>query len=203
MIIAFYKPFGVVSQFTSQHPSHTTLAQFKFPSNVYPVGRLDADSEGLLLLTNEPSWIPYLLEPRYRHPREYWVQVEGAITQEALESMERGVQIQGYLTRPCLASLLDDAAISILPERMPPIRFRKTIPTSWISIELTEGKNRQVRRMTATVGFPTLRLIRVRIGNFRLSVFQPGVWWELNTEERQHLLMNDQYHTRKLNITKY
>ncbi|MEL6867656.1 MAG: pseudouridine synthase [Bacteroidota bacterium] len=162
-----YKPFGVLSQFTKEAPHHQTLADlFDFPPDVYPVGRLDKDSEGLLLLTNDKSLNHQLLHPQFSHQRTYLVQVEGIPTTQALEALKTGVTIRvqkkPYLTRPAKINLLQEDPP--LPERNPPIRFRKSIPTSWIRMELTEGKNRQVRRMCAAVGFPTLRLVRERIG---------------------------------------
>jgi 23S rRNA pseudouridine2457 synthase len=188
MIIAFYKPFGVLSQFTSDGLINRTLAEFGFPPTVYPVGRLDADSEGLLLLSDEARIIHQLLEPRHEHPRRYWVQVEGSITEQALEQLRNGIRIQQYATRPCLVQLLDKDHVGHLPERIPPIRFRRHIPVSWLELELTEGKNRQVRRMTAAVGFPTLRLVRVGIGGLVSPVKEVGAWRELTGDERTRLL---------------
>lgn len=171
-----YKPYGMLSQF-SREGDKPTLADldFTFPKDVYPVGRLDADSEGLLLLTND-NWLKTkLLEPRNKHYRTYYVQVEGMITEEACESLSKGVAIsingKSYQTLPARAVAIDNPQ---LPERNPPIRFRQNIPTSWVSISLYEGKNRQVRRMTAAVGFPTLRLVRWAIGNMVLGTMQPG-----------------------------
>ncbi|MCU0424430.1 MAG: pseudouridine synthase [Candidatus Kapabacteria bacterium] len=189
MIIAFYKPYGVLSQFTGDGSPNKTLAEFGFPKEVYPVGRLDADSEGLLLLSDESDSVKFLLEPRYAHPREYWVQVEGNVDTSALQRLESGILIREYRTKPAKASVLTDDAVNVLPPRVPPIRVRQTIPTSWISLELTEGKNRQVRRMTAAVGLPTLRLVRVRIGNFRLPFVEAGKWRVLSTKERKQVLM--------------
>jgi 23S rRNA pseudouridine2457 synthase len=188
MIIAFYKPYGVLSQFTSDGSANRTLSEFSFPPYVYPVGRLDADSEGFLLLSDETSMVKYLLEPKYAHPREYWVQVEGIAEQAALESLTKGIQIQDYSTKPSQARLLSEHDIACLPERTPPIRYRKNAPTSWISLELTEGKNRQVRRMTAAVGLPTLRLVRVRIGELSLPFLKTGAWRELTVNERRSVL---------------
>ncbi|HEY5233950.1 MAG TPA: pseudouridine synthase [Verrucomicrobiae bacterium] len=197
MLIAFNKPFGVLSQFTSDGSPNRTLAEFDFPKNVYPIGRLDADSEGLLLLSDEPAWNEKLLHPRHAHEREYWAQVEKIPTPESLKKLEPGILVQGRKTLPCRAWILDpqpeilsvaadvsrlnpksqsgltSAATKISP-RNPPIRFRKSVPDCWIGLELIEGKNRQVRKMTAAIGHPTLRLIRVRIGNFRLGALPPG-----------------------------
>ncbi len=178
----------MLSQFTPIPDSpFRTLAEFGFPAGVYPVGRLDARSEGLLLLSDEP-WISYrLLHPRFRHRRVYWVQVEGIPSGEALERLRSGVRIAGgYRTRPCRAWILDPQPS--VPPRIPPIRFRKTVPTCWIGIELTEGKYHQVRHMTAAIGHPTLRLIRVQIGDFELWSLQPGEWRVLTPHERAAVL---------------
>jgi 23S rRNA pseudouridine2457 synthase len=249
MLIAFHKPYGVISQFTPDLPRRSmakaggspnrTLAEFSFPKNVYPIGRLDADSEGLLLLSDEPEWNERLLHPRHAHEREYWAQVERIPTPEALQKLARGVSIsgggrgaatppppgmKGYQTLPCCAWLLEpqpEVAVSpnkdevgrvtpcaptesqgklpqihgaqrtarpTLPPRDPPIRFRKSVPDCWIGLELVEGKNRQVRRMTAAIGHPTLRLIRVRIGNFWLGDLPAGQWRILNSEERRLII---------------
>ncbi len=181
MLIAFHKPYGVLSQFTPDGSAHRTLAEFGFPKSVYPIGRLDADSEGLLLLSDEKSLNRRLLLPEHAHRRVYWVQVERVPSSADLSRLESGVVIQGYRTKPCHARLIAPPA---LPERTPPIRFRKHIPTSWIELVLTEGKNRQVRRMTAAIGFPTLRLLRVQIGNFHLGNLAPGTWKVLTADER-------------------
>jgi 23S rRNA pseudouridine2457 synthase len=186
VLIAFNKPYGVLSQFTSDGSPNRPLSEFGFPKNVYPIGRLDADSEGLLLLSDEPELNERLLHPRNAHEREYWVQVERIPDSEALQKLSRGILVQGRKTLPCHARLLDPQPE--IPPRNPPIRFRKSVPTCWIGLELVEGKNRQVRRMTAAIGHPTLRLLRVRIGSFRLEGLLPGKWKELNREERQHVL---------------
>lgn len=184
MLLAFHKPYGVLSQFTPENgSSHRTLADFGFPKNVWPIGRLDADSEGLLLLSDEPGLNTKLLHPARGHGRVYWVQVERVPTREALEELERGVPIQGRMTLPCRARLLDSAPD--IRAREEPIRFRKNVPDSWIELELSEGKNRQVRRMTAAVGHPTLRLLRVAIGEFRLGDLPAGKWKVLNPAERR------------------
>jgi 23S rRNA pseudouridine2457 synthase len=182
VLIAFNKPYGVLSQFTDDGSANRTLAQFGFPPGVYPIGRLDADSEGLLLLSDEPALNALLLRPRRAHNRLYWAQVEGAPRTEDLLKLSRGVVVQGRKTLPCRVTLLDPQPI--VPPRDPPIRFRKTVPDTWIALELIEGKNRQVRRMTAAVGFPTLRLLRVRIGNFELGDLPPSQWKELGPVER-------------------
>ncbi len=182
MLIAFHKPYGVLSQFTPDGSPNRPLSEFGFPENVYPIGRLDADSEGLLLLSDEPAWNARLLEPRHAHEREYWVQVERIPEAISLEQLEAGVLIQGRMTLPCHAKLL--APQPEIPPREPPIRFRKNVPDCWISLELIEGKNRQVRRMTAAVGHPTLRLLRTRIGRLTLGDLPAGDWRILSPQER-------------------
>jgi len=186
MLIAFHKPFGVLSQFTSDGSPNRTLAEFGFPKKVYPIGRLDADSEGLLLLSDEPELNQKLLHPKHAHEREYWAQVERIPSPAALRRLERGVAVAGRRTLPCRAWLL--APQPELPPREPPIRFRKTVPTRWIGLELIEGKNRQVRRMTAAIGHPTLRLVRARIGGYTLAAMAAGTWRILAPEDRQLVL---------------
>ena len=181
MLIAFNKPFGVLSQFTADGSPNRVLAEFNFPKNVYPIGRLDADSEGLLLLSDEPEWNERLLHPRHAHEREYWAQVERIPTAESLKQLGLGISIQGRKTLPCRAWLLEPQPK--IPPRMPPIRFRKNVPDCWIGLELIEGKNRQVRRMTAAIGHPTLRLLRVRIGSLKLTDLAVGKWRILSAEE--------------------
>ena len=183
MLIAFNKPYGVLSQFTPDGSPNRPLAEFDFPKDVYPIGRLDADSEGLILLSDEPEWNARLLEPRHAHEREYWVQVERIPTAEALGELSRGVVIQGRKTLPCRAWMLEPQP-QISP-RDPPIRYRKSVPDCWIGLELIEGKNRQVRRMTAAIGHPTLRLMRVRIGKFVLGELPAGKWKHLTPADRQ------------------
>ena len=185
MILAFNKPYGVLSQFTPDGSPNRTLAEFGFPKAVYPIGRLDADSEGLLLLSDEPGLNTRLLDPDRGHHRCYWAQVERIPLPETLAKIASGVVIAGYNTRPCKAWLLDPQP-EIAP-RIPPIRVRKNVPDYWIALELTEGKNRQVRKMTAAVGHPTLRLIRVRIGRFELGTLAVGSWSELFPEERKNI----------------
>lgn len=182
MILAFHKPYGVLSQFTPDGSRNRTLAEFGFPKNVYPIGRLDADSEGLLLLSDEAGLNTRLLDPEHGHRRRYWAQVERIPPPESLAQLAGGVTIQGYKTRPCRAWLLDPQPD--IPPRNPPIRARKNIPDCWIGLELTEGKNRQVRRMTAAIGHPTLRLFRAAIGDLELAELSPGSWRELRPEER-------------------
>lgn len=184
VLLAFNKPYGVLSQFTPEPGSQwSTLASFDLPRNVYPLGRLDADSEGLLLLSDEPGLNSRLLDPRQRHRREYWAQVERVPDDEALARLVAGIDLGGFRTLPSVVRRLEPAP-EVAP-RDPPIRYRKNIPDSWLSLELVEGKNRQVRRMTAAVGHPTLRLIRVRIGHYlpghELAV---GTWRELTAAER-------------------
>lgn len=186
MLIAFHKPYGVLSQFTPDGSPNRPLAGFGFPAGVYPIGRLDADSEGLLLLSDEAAWNERLLHPRQAHGRVYWAQVERVPPDDALRQLARGVLVQGRRTLPCRAWRLDPQPS--LPPRVPPIRFRKNVPDCWIGLELTEGKNRQVRRMTAAVGHPTLRLVRVRIGGFELGGLEPGSWRALTEAERARLL---------------
>ena len=173
----FYKPYQVLCQFSSEGDKKTLASFFSdVKKDVYPIGRLDYDSEGLLVLSNDKQLNHRLLDPSFAHHREYWVQVEGLPTDEALEKLQRGVTInvdgKMYKTKAAQVHWMKEEPE--VPERNPPIRFRKNIPTSWLSISLTEGKNRQVRKMTATVGLPTLRLIRRRIGIVTIDNLQPG-----------------------------
>jgi len=186
MIIAFHKPYGVISQFTSDGSNFRTLAEFGFPPRVYPIGRLDADSEGLLLLSDEAELNQRLLHPHHGHRRVYWVQVERLPTLEALGRLSKGVLFQGRKTLPSRAWPLEPQPE--LPPRDPPIRFRKNVPDFWIALELAEGRNRQVRRMTAAIGHPTLRLIRVQIGEFELDELTAGSWKILTRMERKLVL---------------
>src|SRR5277367_845730 len=183
VLIAFHKPFGVLSQFTSDGSANRPLAEFGFPKNVYAIGRLDADSEGLLLLSDEPEWNKKLLHPRHAHEREYWAQVEKVPSPDSLKKLEKGTLIQGRKTLPCRAWILEPQPE--IPPRVPPIRFRKSVPDCWIGLELIEGKNRQVRKMTAAIGHPTLRLLRVRIGGLKLGNLATGKWKILSAEERR------------------
>lgn len=184
--LLFHKPFQVLSQFTpgssppSGEPERRTLADFIPVPDVYPVGRLDFDSEGLLLLTDDGALQHRLSNPRFAHPRTYWVQVEGAMTADALQHLARGILLDGSRTRPAKTRLLVNP--DVFP-RLPPIRIRKSIPTSWLELILVEGRNRQVRRMTAATGFPTLRLIRVGIGDLNLEGLAPGEWRDLTGAE--------------------
>jgi 23S rRNA pseudouridine2457 synthase len=179
--LILHKPYGVLSQFTAELPNQRTLSEFNLPPDLYAAGRLDADSEGLLLLTNDGPLIKTMLEPGTGHERTYLAQVEGIPSPEALAELERGVTIQNYRTLPSRARLLDREPA--FPPRDPPIRVRKNIPTSWIELKLLEGKNRQVRRMTAAVGYPTLRLVRWAIGTLTLKNLEPGQWRELTKTE--------------------
>lgn len=183
MLLAFFKPHGVLTQFTPDQPGQRTLSEFGFPPRVYPLGRLDLDSEGLLLLSDEAGLNTRLLDPSAAHPRTYCVEVEGLPTPEALDALRRGgIDLKGHRTRPCRVNLLE--APPTLPPRDPPVRVRKSIPTSWLELTLIEGKNRQVRRMTAAVGYPTLRLVRTAIGRLSLDPLLPGDWRQLTAVER-------------------
>jgi 23S rRNA pseudouridine2457 synthase len=191
--ILFNKPFNVLSQFTDRmattdaNPGNRVLLKdYISVPDVYPVGRLDQDSEGLMLLTSNGPLQHRLSDPKFEHPRTYCVQVENIPTTEALEALRRGgIPIQNYRTRPTQVQLLN--ADPNFPDRNPPIRHRKSIPTAWIEIILTEGRNRQVRRMTAAVGFPTLRLMRTAIGQLKLNDLPPGTWRDLTDEELRFL----------------
>ncbi|WOD37739.1 pseudouridine synthase [Nodosilinea sp. E11] len=191
--ILFYKPYNVLSQFsegstppTSDSASRLTLKDFVPIADVYPVGRLDRDSEGLMLLTDHGQVQHRLSNPRFAHPRTYWVQVEHRPAPPALAQLRQGVTIKGYRTRPCQVALM--ATDPPLPLREPPIRYRQSIPTAWLEMTLQEGKNRQVRRMTAAVGHPTLRLVRVAIAHLGLGNLEPGQWRFVTPRERQDLL---------------
>ena len=172
-VILFYKPYGVLSQFTA-HDGHPGLAGFGLPAGVYAAGRLDRDSEGLLLLTDYGLLQRRLTDPRFGHPRTYWAQVEGVPAPAALRRLEQGVTLSDGLTRPCRVRVLEVAPD--LPPRDPPIRLRKSVPTAWLELVLTEGRNRQVRRMTAAVSLPTLRLVRSAVGRLTLAGLAPGAW---------------------------
>ena len=191
--ILFYKPYNVLCQFTDRDRTTTrkTLKDYISIPNIYPVGRLDLDSEGLLLLTDNGKLQHRLAHRKFAHPRIYWVQVERIPDRLALQKLRQGIKIKDYFTRPAKVKILEPEPS--LPERNPPIRYRKTVPTCWLEMTLTEGRNRQVRRMTAAVGFPTLRLIRVAIAIAKipsqyhylsLDKLQPGQWRELNSQEQ-------------------
>jgi 23S rRNA pseudouridine2457 synthase len=188
MLIALHKPCGVLSQFTGDGSRNRTLKEFGLPQAVCPIGRLDADSEGLLLLSDEAELNARLLHPRQGHGRVYWAQVERIPSAEALRKLAAGVVVQGRKTLPCRAWLLEPQPE--VPPRMPPIRERKLIPTAWIGLELVEGKNRQVRHMTAAIGHPTLRLIRTRIGAFELGGLSAGSWRVLTASDRKLVFSN-------------
>jgi 23S rRNA pseudouridine2457 synthase len=174
VLIAFNKPYGVLCQFTDRSvPPRPTLAGFGLPPDVYPAGRLDHDSEGLLLLTDDGALAHRLTDPRHKQPKTYLVQVEGDPQAAQLEALRRGVELNDGPTRPAQARIV--AAPALWP-RDPPVRFRKTVPDAWLEIVIGEGRNRQVRRMTAAVGLPTLRLVRVAIGVHRLDDLAPGTW---------------------------
>jgi 23S rRNA pseudouridine2457 synthase len=179
-VIALNKPYGVVSQFTSREGKRT-LAEFISVKHVYPIGRLDEDSEGLLLLTDNGALQHRLSDPKFDHPKTYLAQIERLPDESAREALRRGVSIQGYKTKPAVVRLLEHEPM--LPPRDPPIRFRKSVPTAWLEITLTEGKNRQVRRMTAAVGHPTLRLVRTAFADITLDGLNPGEWRELGQQE--------------------
>ncbi len=172
MLILFNKPYGVLTQFTDAE-QRPTLADYISQPGVYAAGRLDKDSEGLVLLTDDGTLQHRLTDPRHKAWKTYWVQVEGELDEQALQRLRSGIELKDGPTRPARARRL--APPDIWP-RNPPIRYRAAIPTSWLELSLREGRNRQVRRMTAAVGFPTLRLIRVAIGNWRLDRLQPGEW---------------------------
>ena len=183
-LIALFKPYDVLSQFTDAE-GRATLKSFVPIPGIYPVGRLDRDSEGLLLLTDDGPLAHRLTDPRYEHPRTYLVQVERVPDDEALEALRRGVVLRDGPTRPAEVELM--AEPPELPERSVPIRFRKNVPAAWLRLTLREGRNRQVRRMTAAVGYPTLRLVRVAIGPITLGGLAPGQWRELSESEGQAL----------------
>ncbi|MEI6584497.1 MAG: pseudouridine synthase [Sediminibacterium sp.] len=190
-----YKPFQVLSQFSAEENKQTLMDFFKVPKDVYPVGRLDYDSEGLLLLTNDKALNHQLLHPKFEHTRSYWVQVDGAINATAIDQLQKGVDInidgKIYHTKKLIAKLFENPPTTIA--RNPPIRFRKEIPAPWIELILSEGKNRQIRKMTAKIGFPTLRLIRYSIEGLSLNQMQPGEMIALTQQEiYQKLFHTDQ-----------
>lgn len=179
--IAFFKPYGILSQFTSDNPAET-LGNFNLPKDVYPCGRLDKDSEGLLILSNDGAFIDQLLNPKFDKEKIYWVQVENIPSEESLNIIRKGgMAIQDYKTKPGQIKILDPQPN--IPERDPPVRFRKTIPTCWLEIKISEGKNRQVRRMTAAINYPTLRLIRMQVGKHKLGDLLPGQWIEIKKSD--------------------
>ncbi|MCB9092466.1 MAG: pseudouridine synthase [Halobacteriovoraceae bacterium] len=175
--IILNKPYGVLSQFTPEIEGQKTLELFNLPPNVYAAGRLDKNSEGLLLLTNDGPFIKMFLD---HHPRTYWAQVEGIPSSDDLNKMRRGLKLKDGPTKPCKVNVLSQV---LLPERDPPIRYRANIPTTWLELILTEGRNRQVRRMTAAIGYPTLRLVRTKLGHFQAPNLPPGEWIEINKDQ--------------------
>jgi len=187
--LVFNKPYGVMSQFSGSDVTRT-LRHYIQVKRVYPVGRLDQDSEGLLLLTDDGELQHRLTNPKFAHPRTYWAQVERIPDENALRRLRAGVAIQNYRTLPAHLKLLDEERR--VPPRDPPIRFRKNVPTAWLEITLVEGRNRQLRRMTAAIGHPTLRLIRVAIGDLWLQELrlEPGEWRELSSSELKALREN-------------
>lgn len=185
MLLAFHKPYGVLCQFTPDQPGQRTLAEFGFPADVYPVGRLDLDSEGLLLLSDEPGLNHRLLDPAAGHPRTYLAQVDGRPDPASVARLAAGgIPLKTHRTLPCRVRLREGGDEPTFPPRVPPVRFRKSIPTAWLECTLHEGKNRQVRRMTAAAGHPTLRLIRTAIGRLELGDLAAGEWRELAADER-------------------
>jgi 23S rRNA pseudouridine2457 synthase len=183
---AVNKPNNMLSQFTDKLNRETLASLHGIPQNVYPAGRLDNDSEGLLLLTNDKKIVDRLLSPEYEHEKEYLVQIEGIPAEKDLDKLRASVKIKDYKTKPAHVELLKN--VPRLWERHPPIRFRASIPTSWLKIIITEGKNRQIRKMTAAIGFPTLRLIRIRICNIQLNNLKPGSFRQLSDDEIKGLL---------------
>jgi 23S rRNA pseudouridine2457 synthase len=180
-IILFNKPYGVITQFSSDG-KHATLKDFIPLPGVYPAGRLDTDSEGLLILTDDGPLQHRISHPRHKLSKTYWAQVEGIPDQAALEQLQHGVDLGDFATRPAQARIIEEPA-ELWP-RTPPVRFRKNIPTAWIELVIQEGKNRQVRRMTAKIGFPTLRLIRWRIGDWAINGLAPGEWRETTLSQQ-------------------
>ncbi len=177
MLILFNKPFNVLCQFTDKE-GRRALKEFIPIKNIYPAGRLDYDSEGLVLLTDDGKLQNKISDPKYKVEKCYWVQVEGQITQAAIDKFKSGVLLKDGFTKPAKAKIIDDP---IIWERNLPIRVRKNIPTSWIELKIIEGRNRQVRRMTAAVGFPTLRLIRISVGQWNIDNLKPGEYKVINS----------------------
>lgn len=182
-----YKPFGMLSQFSKSNPGEVTLADlnYNFPKDVYPVGRLDKDSEGLLILTNDNQYKHKMTDPKFDSEKTYWVQVDGEVSADALNRFAKGdidIKLKSgiYRCKPAKARILDSSETQVIPDRDPPIRFRKNIPTTWLEIKITEGKNRQIRKMTAQVGNPTLRLIRVGSEETKLENWEIGNVTEFN-----------------------
>lgn len=187
---AVYKPYGMICQFSPEH-HHRTLADLpmEFPKDCYPIGRLDTDSEGLLILSNDKALTDKLLNPKNKHTRCYWAQVEGMLTEEKKKQFESGLNISiNGKNHFCSGAAIKTIEPTGLPERNPPVRYRKTVADSWVEITLTEGKNRQVRKMTAAIGLPTLRLIRISIEDLKLPILQPELVLELQEKEIYSLL---------------
>ena len=183
--IKFWKPYQVLTQFTDDDSERETLADYIDLKGVYAAGRLDYDSEGLMILTDDGNLNHMLTHPKHGHPRTYWAQVENIPDESALDNIRRGgLEIKNYSTKPAMARLIDEPD---LPERIPPIRYRANIPDCWLELTLTEGKKRQVRRMTAAIGHPTLRLVRASIGSITLDGLQVGQWQELTATEMKSL----------------
>ena len=180
-LVLFNKPYGVLSQFTDAS-GRPTLKQYFPDDHIYPAGRLDFDSEGLLLLTDNGPLQHRISDPRHKMAKTYWVQVDGDISPQAIQQLQKGVSLKDGPTRPAQARRMEEP--EHLWPRDPPIRFRAAIPTSWLALTITEGRNRQVRRMTAAVGFPTLRLIRAKIGDWSIEGLQPGEWKKANLTSR-------------------
>lgn len=177
--VAFYKPYGVLCQFSGEE-NDRTLADFNLPKEIYAAGRLDKDSEGLLILTNDGVFNQRLTNPKFEKEKTYWVQVERIPSLEKLAKLSSGLQIKSYRTMPCTVKIIDAPDVE---ERIPPIRHRKNVPTCWLELVIKEGKNRQVRRMTAAIGHPTLRLIRVKMGKVTINKLRPGEWVEVNKKD--------------------
>ena len=192
-VLRFWKPYGVLTKFTDAE-GRATLADYVDVPEIYAAGRLDMDSEGLLLLTDSGSLNHRLTDPKFEHPRTYWVQVERILDDAALEHLQHGVKIKGGMTRPAKVKLLDSPPD--LPPRPVPIRYRKNVPDCWLELIITEGRNRQVRRMTAAVGHPTLRLVRSAIGPITLMGLQPGQWQALNQQQMDWLWRSVSLHQR-------
>jgi 23S rRNA pseudouridine2457 synthase len=181
-LVLFNKPYGVLSQFTDA-AGRLTLKQYFPDEHIYPAGRLDFDSEGLLLLTDDGQLQHRISDPRFKQPKTYWVQVDGEINDKAISQLQAGITLKDGLTRPAKARRMVEPE-NLWP-RKPPVRYRAAIPTSWLELTISEGRNRQVRRMTAAVGFPTLRLIRARIGDWELGNLLPGEWQEVTVDSPQ------------------
>ncbi len=187
--ILFYKPYAVLSQFSPEQGKQTLKDFLSLPKDIYPVGRLDYDSEGLLLLTNDNEIKNKLTDPKFEHPKTYLAHVERIPNEEALNKLRRGVVIEEAKTKPAEVELLSEEPT--LPPRSVPIRFRKTVPTAWLKITLREGRNRQVRKMTAAVGHPTLRLVRIKIGSLGIGNLNPGEWNEVMKSEIVNTLVDE------------